>query len=113
MPKTILPLAGALALLAVPAVSFETTPLAIVAETRLVPGGANVALVTVANTCALTLDNIQLKCVFTREGKPAAVGQGFVQRLLPGSSDTVEVYVNNFAPSDAFTCRATQATVFF
>ena len=83
------------------------------AKSLPVQGGNTYVLVTITNRGTQILDQINFKCVFTFSGDPVSVVTGYVQRLAPGKTDTVQVYANYQTPSDGYTCRATQALIYF
>ena len=81
---------------------------------KTVPAQGNTyVLVTITNQGTQILDQLNFKCVFTLDGEPVSVVTGYVQRLAPGKSDTVQVYANYQTPSDDYSCRAMQALIYF
>ena len=83
------------------------------ARIQNVQGSNTYVLVTITNHGTQILDQLNFKCVFTHEGEPVGVAQGYIQRLAPEQSDTVQVYSNTTIQSDDYACRATQAMVYF
>ena len=78
-----------------------------------VQGGNTYVLVTIENKGTQILDQLNFKCVFTFQGEPVSVVTGYIQRLAPGKTDTVQVYANYQTPSDGYTCKPTQALIYF
>ena len=112
--KKTLILAGVIALPLAFSAQAQSTDAIISMTAKSVPAqGTTYVLVTITNQGTQILDQLNFKCVFTNGGEPVSVVTGYVQRLAPGKSDTVQVYANYQTPSNDYTCRATQALIYF
>lgn len=83
------------------------------AQITTVQGPKAYVVVSLTNKSPLIFEQMKFKCVFKREGKPVGVTEGFVHRLAPGQTETIQVSPDTAGLSSDHSCRPVQALVYF